>query len=614
MRPARADEPHCWRAHRALAAAGRLAAGLLAAGLLAAPRGADLVWTDDDWSQGRYALTSAADPEVHPGLLIPANDPATMLFVAEPTDYRGIYAMAVYHDTLFLGAGPYPITADGADVLSYDYRTGVFRTEYQPDEQGITALKVFGDTLYMPGPETHDGYTLGSAIYLYNGHEWIKKQHVQLALHLFDLEMLDGAIYVTTGDHDYIGSVRVSHDLGETWDTLLHLDPTSTSEGRRFYGIGSFQGRIYAQPDGYEPESECIYAFDGTAWDTIPMPGLPEAKMGKFTAWGDSLFLNIRNRMYILHEGQVHASWMPFAGDRWCQGFHVYKGMFYGGADYGRLYRWSPGSPWSQIGEIGLDPSTEEISVLATYYGRLYLATARYEGHTGGRLYVSAAAPQARLLSLVHDFGAPTVNGTLAWIDFRPGSGNTTRFRVRSGATPEDLAAAPFLGPDGTATSSYVTSGTALPAAHRTHRYFQYQVDLLCPAGLEMPFVDRVTLAVDTLDATSVDEPPAASAPRLWLGAPRPNPARHGVELPVAPAAAGAPAERALWLRVTDLQGRRVREERVALHGTERTLWRWDLTDCSGARVPAGIYLVRVSCAARTAAGAVATRTLLVLR
>jgi hypothetical protein len=599
-----------------------LGAGLCLAavgGLISlAPHASDVVWTEDDWSGGHYTWTSGADPDVHPGLLVPLNNPQSMRFVAEVTAYRGVYAMTVYHDTLFMGACEYPITANGADILTYDYRTGTFGMAYQPDEQGVTTLVVSGDTLFMPGPETANGYLEGSAIYLYNGHEWIKKQNVEWALHLFDLAELDGSLFVATGDRDRVGSVRVSTDWGDTWSNILHLQFLGT-DARRFYAVGGYQGRLFAQPDGLPPETDRIYVYDGAAWDSISIPGLPISKMGTFTAWGDSLFLNIRDRMYILHDGQVHASYTPFAGDRWCRGFHIYKGIFYGGADQTKLYRWSPGSSWTQVCQFGLTPATEELSVMATYYGRLYIATARYEGYQGGRLYVSSAASFGRLLSIMHDFGGPIGDATLSWIDFRPGVGNTTRFRVRSGMTLEDAQSAPFLGPDGTGSTYYETSGTTLPLAHYGHRYFQYIVDLLCPGGLEMPFLDQVTLAADTLAVAAVTEDPLSpragtpNSARLHLRAPEPNPARHDVTVTVNLENLHPGEIRALRLRVADLQGRLVREVRLAADDPGTVTWHWDLADRTGTPVPGGIYLIRADLGAGSGSVACA-RSVLVLR
>jgi len=579
---------------------------------------ADVAWTDDDWSNGHYVWSSDADPDVHPGLLIPRNDPQTMLFLSEVTAYRGVYAMTVYHDTLFLGTCEYPITADGADIITYDYRTGSFHLAYQPDEQGLTTFHVSGDTLFVPGPDTYNGYLQGSAIYLYNGHEWVKKQTVALALHLFDLTVLDGAIYVTSGDRDHVGSVRVSTDWGETWSNILHL---TGADARRFYAVGSHQGRLYAQHDGLPPQTDRIYVYDSAAWDSVFIPGLPEAKMGTFTTWGDSLFLNVGNRMYILRDNQVYASWMPFSGDRWCRGFHIYKGVFYGGADQSKLYRWIPGSTWTQVCQFGLDPATEELSVMATYYGRLYIATARYEGYQGGRLYVSSAAPLGRLMSVVHDFGGPIRAGTLSWIDFRPGAGNTTRFQVRSGTTPQQVQSAPFLGPDGSASTYYETSGTALPPAHDGHRYFQYLVDLLCPNGLAMPFLDQVTVAADTLDVAGVaGGAPGAqdanarvpSAARLALDAPGPNPARDAVTVTARWETPPPRGIGTLRLRVVDMQGRVVRVARVVSSDHGFQPWRWDLTDLGGTPVPSGIYLIQADLGTGSGAPA-AARSLLVL-
>jgi hypothetical protein len=162
---------------------------------------ADFAWTEEDWSGGAYEAAAGIDPEIWPGALVLENQADDMRFVAQPTHFEGIWALAVYHDTLFLGAGHYPINHDGADVLAYDYTSDSFSLAYQPYEQGLVAMKVYGDTLYIPGPDSQGSWDWGN-VYLYDGASWIRKETIPGGVHVFDLAILDNVIYCSGGRGD----------------------------------------------------------------------------------------------------------------------------------------------------------------------------------------------------------------------------------------------------------------------------------------------------------------------------------------------------------------------------------------------------------------------------
>ncbi len=565
------------------------------------PRAYQISWTQDDWSGHAYYWQNATDPEIHPGLLLPLNNPADPRFVAEPTSYRGLWALAAYHDTLILGAGPYPLNPDGADILTYDYLTGQFALSSQLPEEGVAVIKVRGDTLYIPGPDTHYSGSHGSSVYLYNGRQWTTKQSVIGAVHLFDVEVLNDAIYVSSGDGSGNASVYQSLDHGDSFTRIFSLDYTLEHRIRRMHALAVHQGRLYAQPDGWEPEDDMVFTFDGADWDTIQVVGLPQGTttenygwQGTFTTWGDSLILGIKDKLFIFANNQVYRSNLPFWCARMGSGFGAYKGALYSGGGSGYLYRWRPGQGWTQLAPLGPDPSTEPVQAFATYYGRLYIATSRTEGLTGGRLYVSACASVGRLISLPHDFGIPVYDVQIAWDHFSPDPAALVRFQVRSAPSEAQLPARPWTGPDGTSATWYTQPGAPLPALHDTDRYFQYLVELHSPDGLKMPLLRSVTLAADSTAGAAVDEPLPVEdprAPRLRLEPPFPNPATASVLVRAHLGHVGR-ADGPLELRVLDVQGRQVRAVTLDPAGRRAADWLWDLSDDAGRRVPTGIYQI----------------------
>lgn len=573
---------------------------------------ADLLWHEEDWSGGAFASLQGVDAEIEPGLLVLSNHPEDMRFVAEPTAFQGIYALAVYRDTLYLGASPYPLVEDGADVIAYDYATGSFAIDYQLYEQGVVALKVYGDTLYIPGPDSRGGWLWGN-IYLRDRTQWVSKETVPGAVHIFDLALLESSILVTGGYRDSSGKVWRSDDGGETFYDAYVIPYNGGIAGvRRLYGCETYRGKFYAQPDGRGGD-QCVMRFDGAVWDTLAMPNMPADRQGLFTAWGDSLIYTTSNRMYFIVGDEVITRYLPFQGNTWCRSIAHYGEALYGGAQEGRLYRWRPETGWVLQDQLGVDPATEEIEGLARYYGRLYVSTSRPDGYAGGRLYVSAAEASGTLTSVTHDFGGPTGYGTLSWEGFSPAPEGEVRLQLRSGQSEAELEQAPFIGPDGTTRAFYDDSPAELPDEHHGDRFFQYRATLLCPEGLRMPWLTSVTLEVDSLDASAVAEsedpateaadPTAGGPARILLDPPLPNPAGEAATLTLQLAAGSGSGEPsgeagsagiAARVRVLDPAGREIRSERVAVSARPST-WRWDLEDGLGRPVPAGVYWVSAS-------------------
>ncbi len=580
-----------------------LAGLLLLAALAGGARASNCFWEDSDWSNGHYTLIAQIDPDIQPGALVLQNRLDEWHYLGTPTQYQGLYSMQVYHDTLFIAASDYPFQFDGAEVLTYDYPTGQFAVDYEPYESGLNIIKQFGDSLYIPGPDSRDPWTADGSIYLYGGREWIEKETVPVAVHVCDVEVCNGILYVTTGhwagELNGRGCVWISYDYGDTFTRVLTLDPTTEYPIRRFFGLGHIGNRVFAQPDGFPPESGRIYTTtNGVDWDLITVSSLPVDKQATFLEWNGRLHMMIENRMYIWNGTSFQGYTMPFHGWRWCRGYHGYKGQLYGGADSCILYRWISGSQWQSVATVALDPSTEEIESIATYYGRMYVSTSRVSELDQARFYVSGAVPSGRLISVAHDFGVGTQSGMISWDDYRPGDA-TTRFQVRSAATETELLQSAFIGPDGTSSSHFTTSGTLLAPEHNGDRYFQYQVELFCPNGRDMPFLDRVVLALDSLDVAGVeaDDPDrdpwagsGGSSVQLLLDGPGPNPVRGDVEvrLQLDGRAVGRTLPIQVW--VLDPQGRVLRSERITAHAPGPIAWRWDLRDDRGQRVPGGVY------------------------
>ena len=556
---------------------------------------AELVWEESDWSDHQYAVASGVDPDIEPGLLVLENRPDDIRFMNEVTAFEGIYCMASLHDTLFLGAGPAPFSTDGADIIAYDYFKDDYSIVYQLFEQGVSVMEVVGDTLLIPGADSQGSHDWGN-IYLYDG-SWTRKETVPGGTHIIDLIQTDGTLFATGAD-GALGVVWRSDDWGDTFEEVFRIEMQGQNY-RRFYGAGVLADRIFFQPDGREPNGDWILSSDGTDWDTMAVAVIPE-QHGQFTVWGDSLTLSVAESWYVFDGVSWHHSALPFQpGNTWCGGVGRYGDALYGGAGQGNLYRWRPETNWTFVTQLGLVPELEEIEAVQSHLGRLFVSTSRSYHLPGGRLYVSAALEYGDLESQPHDFGTTTHDGHLSWDAFSAGIVADVQFQFRSSLTLSGLSEAVYVGPDGTESSFYESSGATLHPSHDGDRYFQYRVVLRCPGGVRMPFLRRVRLEVETEDPVTVPGPDESlyRDRRLVLGLPHPNPSSTSVHFQVRRRASFGSRTPEFRLTVWDVLGREVfRETASNSHETGGT-WRWALTDQDGDAAPSGMYLVRAESA-----------------
>ncbi len=96
-------------------------------------------------------------------------------------------------------------------------------------------------------------------------------------------------------------------------------------------------------------------------------------------------------------------------------------------------------------------------------------------------------------LSSIHDAGAPTAAGALQWEADVP-EHTSIAFQIRSGAAREEVAAAPWRGPDGTDATWQDAPGQLVWVRPDGRRYWQYRARLRRSRSLNGPVLRAVTL------------------------------------------------------------------------------------------------------------------------
>lgn len=552
------------------------------------------VWTDSDWTGENWAAIDLLDADTAPGELVLLADSLHFVPAFDATDFDGVWDFAVWQDRLYLAAGPNPpLTADGGDIILYDYETNSCHIDYSVFEQGITVLKVHDDILYSPGIDSRGSHDWGN-IYYNEGTGWIRKETVPRAIHIFDMFFHHDRIWITTGQSqsDPRGILFSSADMGDTWVEEFAIEPENpVYEFRRLYGAATFGESIILQPDFEEPEGMvfleyrpderpvthdifaytsglagfqeyrgqmwcrlryAINAFDGTSWTNHTNPtGAPSFASRGITVFKDRLYVSGRQKICATEDAET-----------W---------------DY------------AQIEEA----TDRVIETLETFHGRLYAGSTPH-----GEVYVSGVPERGDLISRPHCFASPVSRGRVTWQALMQGTSTAVRFQLRSAADESGLTTAPFLGPDGTTASWYEASGMTMAPMHHGDSCFQYLVRLESMDDRFAPVLQEFQLKVD--GPTAVPE----GLPIMGDLTVQPNPFNPHTTLHYE-----LTAPTAVELALFDIQGRRVTilQNEVVPAGPHSVAW--DGRDEQGRDMSGGIYFARL-----VVANQVTTKRLVLVR
>jgi hypothetical protein len=198
-----------------------------------------------------FPASAAAQAIVHPDA------------VQQPT-LRGqsIHTLAYYNGKLYSGYGDYgantgPIVMNPLDVEANRFLgpESTYRTE------AVEALRVLNGKLYAPYTDPM-GLSAGTPDYAVNGAEVNGFD----SGHVFDMAATPGNLWAVGSGPPDDGIVWRSTDNGETWSVSLRVPVTSVSNPIRIYFIGVANGRVYAQPTGWNNVPLPAYVFRSGEW------------------------------------------------------------------------------------------------------------------------------------------------------------------------------------------------------------------------------------------------------------------------------------------------------------------------------------------------------------
>lgn len=504
---------------------------LVAALLLAssvAPSAAEMVVLDDqDW-RGPAAVAHAegVEREMTPALLL-KTEFREPVFLFDPTEDETITTITDFQDKLYVGSCTRPTLTATGSVFIYEPETNQWQEAFRVNDEGLVRLEVYGDRLYIAGPDANDGGWEFGNIYLHDGQTWVEHRTVPRAIHLHGLAVYGDRIYVSGAILD---PPPAGYSLGDAYEE----------------GLINCYGRVLSSGDG------------GLTWREDYRSPLPRPGIGPLMTFGDRLILNAYGDLLIFDgrrwrplglrpNALVVFDWAP-AGDTLLiassLGLCFLKGESFGRPFYVPFFeparavvhfgdswvvlqtytegglpllgaeathypnlREDPGRPRSVIrafpeslldgvvteslfgvalSERVTSVRFREMAVSAhALKGRLYLGT-----HPEGRVLVLPVVTEGTLDSAPRPIAAGGAY-TLSWEAAAP-AGTQCRLQIRIAATRDMLEQQPFVGPDGSEASFFDAPGAAVRIAEPG--FVQYRVLLKTEDPALTPYVKRVTL------------------------------------------------------------------------------------------------------------------------
>jgi hypothetical protein len=439
-------------------------------------------YTENNWQSGNFESQSNIDTSNSPGQLFLKNDPSNMVLAFNAISApKNIFDMAIYKDKLVMSACTSLYINDDAYVLSYDYLTNKVTQIYSYaqglKEQGIEKLYVFNDKLYIAGADRDDGGWGLGAIYIYDGTSWTRKLTVPGAVHGYSLGYYHNKLYIFIShstDGSTLDGMRLyeSTNEGDSWTQIVN-NMTSSSYGREIIVSGDKLAII-------GDDADRIWVYDGSDWEknkNSPLFGF----IGGYANFNDNLYVAGWGRQYNMQKytsDLATANTVSYFNNKAIGDLIVYDNKLYAvehvikrptSLSY-KIHYTSDGVNWGgypQIIQLTYRAASELVPQLQQYHGRLYL------GGTDGNVYVSASANSGTLVS--NPINLALQNTAISWEDLVP-TGTSLKFQIRTAKTKDGLTLKPFIGPDGTSESYYVTSGVKINSLHNGDTWLQYKV------------------------------------------------------------------------------------------------------------------------------------------
>jgi|GEM_PF-2714741 len=265
-----------------------------------------------------------------------------------------------------------------------------------------------------------------------------------------------------------------AYDL--TTDTWTNKNPAVEPSGRDFTSMAF---------DSDRGEAVLFGGFDGTYLDDTWAYNLTT---NTWTNMNPSYHPLARNNHIMTYDPQI-GKFLLFGGNA-------------GPTTYGETWTYDLGTnTWAQVDTTVKAPHGRTCAAM-TYDSRAKKVLLTGGDDPNGTLYNDLWTFQGLMpafgtyISAPFDAGGPADLSTIEWTATVPAT-TAIRFQIRTADTNESLKTKAFVGPDGTKSTYYTSSGQAINSLHNGSRWFQYFANLSTSDITRTPVLSITTINYD---------------------------------------------------------------------------------------------------------------------
>jgi hypothetical protein len=201
---------------------------------------------------------------------------------------KGVYSMAVYKDTLFIGTG----NNSGAQVWAFNGAwTEVNIPGFSSNNSFVWAMTVYKDSLYIATVN----YTGPAELWKYDGSAWS-----QVNIPDFSSNNYAIASMATFNGNLYLGTSNVSSGA-ELWQfkrgTWKKISSSGLASNNSITAMAKYEGALLIGTSNYYGDAAQLWTFDGSAKTQISLPGFSANNTGivSMYVFGNTLYLGTYN-------------------------------------------------------------------------------------------------------------------------------------------------------------------------------------------------------------------------------------------------------------------------------------------------------------------------------
>lgn len=191
---------------------------------------------------------------------------------------RNISNLKAFDGKLYVGHGDWSDNSGPTDIWYFDLQKKEFVKQGQIEDEAADHYRVINGSLYVPGTDPREDWSLGNFYRLENG-QWVKHRTLPGAIHCFDIVGVDETLFAMTSRLiEQPQCLMVSTDDGKTWkvyeippDTII---PPDTRLQQRLLVI---DGNVYVPVIAKSGEVK-VYRFNGNGFDSCTGDMLPGAE------------------------------------------------------------------------------------------------------------------------------------------------------------------------------------------------------------------------------------------------------------------------------------------------------------------------------------------------